>query len=128
MDVDTRKQLHEIGTRYIRAALEQLSDVQALAARIHDGEHACLADLGNLTHQLYGTAAMFGFESVSTAAGKIGTLLETFSVDPSTWDLALLDSHLVDLGDALHDGVASRARRRADKRPEWPDRSRNSSR
>ncbi len=128
MDIRTQKQLHEIGTRYIRAALEQLSDVQALAARIHEGEYPCLADLEHLTHQLYGSAAMFGFDSVSAVAGKISSLLQSFSADPCTWDLALLDRHLIDLGDALHDGAASRARRSADKRVEWPDENRTAQR
>jgi HPt (histidine-containing phosphotransfer) domain-containing protein len=126
MDTQTQKQLHEIGTRYIQAALAQLSEVQALAARIHDGEYPCLADLEHLTHQLYGSAAMFGFDAVSAAAGKISALLKSFSVDPATWDLGQLDHHLVDLGDALHDGAASRARRSADKRTKWPDESRTS--
>jgi chemotaxis protein histidine kinase CheA len=124
MDVRTQKRLDEIGTRFIRGAVDQLVDLQLLTARIHDGDQAGLADLEVLTHQLHGSAAMFRFEVVSARAGKINALLKSLETNPATWNLALLDSLLIDLSDAVHDAAASRRRRSSDNRPEWPDQSR----
>jgi hypothetical protein len=127
MDVRTQKRLDEIGTRFIRCTVDQLAELQSLAGRIHEGDAAGLAELENLTHQLYGSAAMFRFDVVSTTAGRINKLLKSFEVNPGTWDVALLDSLLIDFTDAVHDAAASRRRRSADHRLEWPDRSRDAS-
>lgn len=128
MDVRTQKRLDEIGTRFIRGSLNQLAAIQSLAARIHDGDPAGLAELENLTHQLYGSAAMFRFEAVSAKAGKINALLKSFATNPGEWNLALLDSLLIDFGDAVHDAAASRGRRSSDTHLEWPDESRDATR
>ena len=125
MDVHTQKRLDEIGTRFIRGAVDQLAGFQSLAARIHDGDHAGLAELEHLAHQLHGSAAMFRFDAVSAKAGKINALLKSFATNPATWNLALLDSLLIDFSDAVHDAAASRRRRSSDNRPEWPDQSRD---
>jgi len=128
MDVRTQKRLDEIGTRFIRGAVDQLATLQSLAARIHDGDQAGLAELENLTHQLFGSAAMFRFEAVSAKAGKINALLKSFATNPGDWNLALLDSLLIDFGDAVHDAAASRRRRSTDNRLEWPEQSRDATR
>ena len=125
MDVRTQKRLDEIGTRFIRGTLNQLADVQTLAARIRDGDQVSLADLEAMTHQLHGSAAMFRFEAVSAKAGKINALLKSFATNPGDWNLTLLDSLLIDFGDAVHDAAASRSRRSGDNRLEWPDASRD---
>lgn len=114
MDSATRKQLDEIGARYIRKAFSQLDEVQVLVARIHDGDHHCLADLDQLTHQLYGTAGMFGFNKVSEAAGKINKLVKSFEIYPSKWNLVALDTLMIELGDALHESVSTSSRRSSD--------------
>lgn len=114
MDATTRKQLDEIGTRYIRKAFEQLNEVKALVGRIHDGDYHCLGDLDHLTHQLYGTAAMFGFDKVSAIAGKMNKLLKSFEIYPSKWNLVSLDLLFIELGDALHESVSLRCRRSPD--------------
>lgn len=128
MDVRTRKRLDEIGTRFIRGAVDQLADLKSLAARIHDGEQAGLVELESLTHQLHGSAAMFRFDAVSAKAGRINALLKSFATTPGDWNLALLDSLLADLGDAVHDAAASRSRRSSDNHLEWPDASRDETR
>jgi HPt (histidine-containing phosphotransfer) domain-containing protein len=128
MDVRTQKRLDEIGTRFIRGTVDQLAELQPLAGRIHEGDAAGLAELEHLTHQLHGSAAMFRFDAVSAAAGRINKLLKSFEVNPDTWDVALLDSLLIDFTDAVHDAAASRRRRSADHLPEWPDRSRDATR
>ncbi|MEQ1580410.1 MAG: Hpt domain-containing protein [Steroidobacteraceae bacterium] len=125
MDLRTQKRLDEIGTRFIRGTVDQLAGLQSLAARIHEGDPAGLAELESLTHQLYGSAAMFRFEAVSAKAGKINALLKSVEADPATWNLPLLDSLLTDLSDAVHDAAASRRRRSSDNRLEWPDQSRD---
>lgn len=114
MDHTTRKQLDEIGTRYIRRAFMQLNEVEAHVARIHEGDYHCLGDLDHITHQLYGTAAMFGFERVSATAGKINKLLKSFEVYPSKWNLVSLDLLVIELGDALHESVSARNRQISD--------------
>lgn len=125
MEVRTQKRLDEIGTRFIRGTVDQLAELRGLATRIHDGDHAGLVELENLTHQLHGSAAMFRFDAVSAKAGRINKLLKSFEVSPGTWDVALLDSLLLDFSDAVHDAAASRHRRASDNRPEWPDESRD---
>ena len=125
MDVRTQKRLDDIGTRFIRGTVDRLADLQSLAARIHDGDHAGLAELENLAHQLHGSAAMFRFDAVSAKAGKINALLKSFEANPGTWNLALLDGLLIDFSDAVHDAAASRRRRSSDNRLEWPDESRD---
>lgn len=127
MDIRTQKRLDEIGTRFIRGAVDQLAGLQSLAGRIHDGDPAGLAELENLTHQLYGSAAMFRFDAVSAKAGKINKLLKAFEASPDTWNVELLDSLLIDFTDAVHDAAASRRRRASDHRLEWPDQSRSAS-
>ena len=125
MDVRTQKRLDEIGTRFIRYTVDQLAELPSLAARIHEGDAAGLAELENLTHQLHSSAAMFRFDAVSTKAGRINKLLKSFEANPGTWDVALLDSLLIDFTDAVHDAAASRHRHSSDNRPEWPDQSRD---
>lgn len=125
MEVRTQKRLDEIGTRFIRGTVDQLAELRGLATRIHDGDHAGLVELENLTHQLHGSAAMFRFDAVSAKAGRINKLLKSFEVSPGTWDVALLDSLLLDFSDAVHGAAASRHRRASDNRPEWPDESRD---
>ena len=125
MDGRTQKRLDEIGTRFIRCTVDQLADLRGLATRIHDGDHAGVVELENLTHQLHGSAAMFRFDAVSAKAGKINQLLKSFEVGSATWNVALLDSLLLDFSDAVHDAAASRHRRSSDNRPEWPDQSRD---
>jgi chemotaxis protein histidine kinase CheA len=125
MDVRTQKRLDEIGTRFIRRTVDQLGELQSLAARLHDGDHAGLAELERVTHQLHGSAAMFRFETVSAKAGKINALLKSFEANPANWNLALIDSLLIDFSDSVHDAAASRHRRSSDNRLEWPDESRD---
>jgi chemotaxis protein histidine kinase CheA len=127
MDVRTQKRLDEIGTRFIRGSVDQLADLQSLAARIHDGDLDGLAELEHLTHQLYGSAAMFRFGAVSARAGKINSLLKSFGTDPGQWDVQLLDSLLIDFSDAVHDAAAGRRRRTEDSRMAWPDPGRDPS-
>jgi len=110
MDSSTRRQIHEVGTRYIRKAFAQLNDLKALVARIHEGDYHCLADMDHLTHQLHGTAGMFGFEKVSAVAGRINKVVKSFEVYPSKWNLVSLDLLMIELGDALYDSVNSRNR------------------
>ena len=128
MDVRTKKRLDEIGTRFIRGAVEQLAGLQTLATRIHEGDPAGLAELEQLTHQLHGSAAMFRFEAVSTRAGRLNALLKSFATTPGDWNVGMLDSLLVDFGDAVHDAAARRNRRSSDSHLEWPDASREATR
>ncbi len=121
MDTRINNQLEEIGTRYIRRALGQLNEVSALIARIREGDYHCLAELDSITHQLYGTAAMFGFTRVSASAGKINKLLKSFEIYPSKWNLVSLDLLLIELGDALHESASSRARKTAERQSAQSD-------
>lgn len=103
------KQLEEIGTRYIRRALVQLHEIEALIARVREGDYHCFSELDALTHQLHGTAAMFGFTQVSAVAGKINKLLKSFEIYASKWNLVSLDLLMIELTDALHESASSRA-------------------
>lgn len=121
MDAQMQRQLDAIGTRYIRRAVLQHRDAEALVERMREGDYHCLADLDHVTHQLHGSAAMFEFRAVSERAGAINKLLKSFALDPAQWDFDRLDELMHGLGSALKEAAAARSRRAADRLPDWPE-------
>jgi HPt (histidine-containing phosphotransfer) domain-containing protein len=66
-----RAQLANIGERYLKRTLGDLEDIARLSAAAETGSAASFHNLEHLAHQVYGSAAMFGFNDVSAHARKI---------------------------------------------------------
>ncbi len=70
-------QLSEIGERYLKRTLSEMSDLGNLLAQAEQGEAAALVGIQQLAHRIHGSGAMFGFDALSDAAGSVEHLLVT---------------------------------------------------
>lgn len=94
-----RKQMTEIGDRFLRRTIGEVEQLGALLQQLRAGDGAALKEIEIIVHRIHGSGAIFGFEAVSNAAYECERLAATETADPQIADkmavaLAGLETHL----------------------------------
>jgi HPt (histidine-containing phosphotransfer) domain-containing protein len=80
-----QEQIAAIGARYLQRTLTELPRLRELCAHIEDDASAAepggvLQEIERMTHKIYGSGAMFGFEAISERAREA----ELLAIDRAT--------------------------------------------
>jgi HPt (histidine-containing phosphotransfer) domain-containing protein len=92
-DQELERKLEEMGTRYLKRTLGELTRLGELLVHLRAGEQSALKEIEQLAHKIFGSGAMFGFDKVSTSAREL--------------ELAAQDTQAADLLDRLSACIAA---------------------
>jgi len=82
---ELQQKIADIGGRYIQRTAREVAGLREMIAKASAGNAAALKDIEHLAHKIYGSGAMFGFETVSEHARAL-ELAARDATDPSMVD------------------------------------------
>lgn len=96
-----RRQMTEIGDRFLRRTSGEVVHLRALLAQLRAGDAAALREIEVVVHRIHGSGAMFGFEKLSDVAYECEALAMAGANDPAVVDrieaaLRTLEAHLAE--------------------------------
>lgn len=104
-DQELERKLEEMGTRYLKRTLGELSRLGELLGTLRSGDESALKEIEQLAHKIYGSGAMFGFDSVSASARE----LELAAQSGESVDLLdRLGAYIAALEKEAHDAARAR--------------------
>lgn len=96
--------------QFLQRCVGDLETLRVLLRRLRTGDAGALSELEHLAHQVCGTGALLGFESLSLQASAIERLAETHApgaaADPIVTDRLLLNFALLE--NEIHTLIAAR--------------------
>ena len=66
-----QQQIADIGTRYLRRTLGELSQLRAHLEQARSGAAEAVKEIERMAHKIHGSGAMFGFDAVSERADEL---------------------------------------------------------
>jgi HPt (histidine-containing phosphotransfer) domain-containing protein len=105
-DEKLQQQIADIGTRYLRRTLGELTQLRECLLSVRAQSPDALKQLERMAHKIHGSGAMFGFDAVSERANDIEQLAASGQGDAATLD------RLDELLRALTEEVVKEARAR----------------
>ncbi|HEX7113571.1 MAG TPA: Hpt domain-containing protein [Steroidobacter sp.] len=104
-DQELERKLEEMGTRYLKRTLGELTRLGELLGQLRSGEQSALKEIEQLAHRIFGSGAMFGFDGVSASARE----LELAAQDGQAADLLdRLSACIAALENEAHDAARAR--------------------
>lgn len=83
-EAQLRDQVRILGEKFLIRTATQIATLREQLARLRGGDPGALTAIQELTHKIHGSGAMFGFATLSEAAGEI----EQLTVSASGSDVA----------------------------------------
>ncbi len=97
-EAQLREQVRALGEKFLIRTAGQIVTLREHLARLRGGDPGALTGIQELTHKIHGSGAMFGFATLSEAAGEI----ERLTVSASGSEVAdRLDTLIEQLATAL---------------------------
>jgi len=85
-DDQLQKQMADIGVRFLKRTIGEVSQLRAYLDSARTGSLDSLKQLERLAHKIYGSGAMFGFDELSERASQIERLASTGRNDSTSLD------------------------------------------
>jgi HPt (histidine-containing phosphotransfer) domain-containing protein len=82
---ELQQKIADIAGRYIQRTAGELAGLRELIDKARAGSAAALKEIEHLAHKIYGSGAMFGFETVSEQAREL-ELAAKDGTDPQVFD------------------------------------------
>jgi HPt (histidine-containing phosphotransfer) domain-containing protein len=82
---ELQQKIADIAGRYIQRTAGELVGLRELIGKARAGSAAALKDIEHLAHKIYGSGAMFGFETVSEQARALELAAKDVT-DPQVFD------------------------------------------
>lgn len=100
----------ELVPQYLVRIVQQQEALHRYVHRIDHDDFHCLADIFETTLRVAVDAPVFGFNAIGKAARNLNLLIASFEASPSRWDIARLESLLIEFDDAVYKAASPRKR------------------